>query len=373
MHDPGIAFLDCAPEAVAAIRNGHASFVHVALAHAYGRGDEHGLGGASPEDREVLRSNFAGLIERFEDEHGTIARSYFARSAFAAAVLTTRDEISIAIGRDLPVDGGALVELLLRCQHLAYAAWHRTAKYDRRLCQNMIFSVVEELLRRLDRKAARTSTNGNTPSPREDLESLREQLEDAEEFMLRCATRRAQISYLKGMLAGTGFVGALLGFTLTVVAVLGALVPVADDLLVVGTAGALGAVVSVLARTTSGTFRINLPTLSYEMRRTDLWTIGGLRPLIGLIFALAAYVFVVSALVPMQARDPNAEIFLYAAVGFLAGFSERFAQDMFVRSGQGLAAAMGDTPTSGPSAGLAPASGTARHPASRRRRERRAG
>ena len=42
------------------------------------------------------------------------------------------------------------------------------------------------------------------------------------------------------------------------------------------------------------------------------------------------------------------------ALGFLAGFSERFAQDMFARSGQRLAGESDETPATGLSAGLAP-------------------
>jgi hypothetical protein len=48
---------------------------------------------------------------------------------------------------------------------------------------------------------------------------------------------------------------------------------------------------------------------------------------------------------------------LYVAIGFLAGFTERFAQDMFVRSGNGLQGVMGDSPSSGPSAGISPPPG----------------
>ena len=48
---------------------------------------------------------------------------------------------------------------------------------------------------------------------------------------------------------------------------------------------------------------------------------------------------------------------LYVTIGFLAGFTERFAQDMFVRSGAGLQGVMGDSPSTGPSAGLAPPPG----------------
>jgi hypothetical protein len=62
------------------------------------------------------------------------------------------------------------------------------------------------------------------------------------------------------------------------------------------------------------------------------------------------------AILPLDAGS-KADTFFLVALGFLAGFSERFAQDMFVRSGQGLAGPGGDSPSSGLSAGLVPPPG----------------
>ena len=106
---------------------------------------------------------------------------------------------------------------------------------------------------------------------------------------------------------------------------------------------------------TTGSFRMNLPTLNAEMKGTDVRLVASLRPVIGLVLALASYAMVVGGLAPIDAdRSPTA---IYVAVGFLAGFTERFAQDMFVRSGRGLEGVMGDSPSSGPSAGISPPPG----------------
>jgi len=114
--------------------------------------------------------------------------------------------------------------------------------------------------------------------------------------------------------------------------------------------------VSVMWRMTSGTFSINLPTLGYDSADSQLKLMGAVRPVIGAIFALAVFVFAKSPLFPLEAGSRD-DTFLLVALGFLAGFSERFAQDMFVRSGQGLAGPGGDSPSTGLSAGLAPAPG----------------
>jgi hypothetical protein len=94
------------------------------------------------------------------------------------------------------------------------------------------------------------------------------------------------------------------------------------------------------------------------MKGTDLGLMAALRPVIGLVFALGVTVLVLGELIPLDPQEGASQTALFAGIGFLAGFSERLAQDMFVRSGQGLAGVMGDSPSAGPSAGLSPPPGT---------------
>jgi hypothetical protein len=339
-----LEFLECAPELVGAIQTGHPRFTHVALASYLARNDH-----VPAKERAVLRREFPDMLEQFERTNGRLARWYMAREVFAAAALTDRDDVTVTLGRELRPGSAELVELLRHCQQIAYTAWHRLAPFDRRQCQNMIFSVIEEALRRLD-------TTGNV---RADgcLEPLNKQLDEAEEFMLRCATRRAQAKYLKGMLSGTVATGLVVAAVAVVLIQGEHLTRLAGQLLLVATAGAVGAVVSVLWRMTSGSFRMNLPTLSHEMKATDVRLVAGLRPVIGLVFALAIIVLVMGAVIPVDQHTGPTQTALFAGIGFLAGFSERLAQDMFVRSGQGLSGVMGDSPSAGPSAGISPPPG----------------
>jgi hypothetical protein len=339
-----VEFIHCAPELAAAIRSGHPRFAHIALASYLARS-----GDVPDEEREVLRAAYPDLYEQFERKNGRILRWYSARKVFAAAALTENDDISVTLGRDVPAGAAEHVDLLRRCQEVAYTAWHRLTRYDRRQCQNMIFSVIEEALRQLD-SSGRVRTG-------QSMRQLVKRLNEAEEFMLRCATRRAQGKYLKGMLGGTVVTG------LVVAAVALALVDgdhttrLAGQLLLVATAGAVGAVVSVLWRMTSGSFRMNLPTLSHEMKGTDVRLVAGLRPVIGLVFALATITLVMGAVIPVETQTGAKQTALFTGIAFLAGFSERLAQDMFVRSGQGLTGVMGDSPSLGPSAGISPPPG----------------
>lgn len=350
-----VEFLESAPELAAAIRSGHPRFAHLALAACLARSDK-----TPAKERAVLRREYPLMFQQYERRNGRIVRWYTAKQVFAAAALTEQDDITVTLGRDLPTGSEELVDLLRRCQQVAYTAWHRLTRFDRRQCQNMIFSVIEEALRQLD--------SPSKPKADRSVRPLVKRLNEAEDFMLRCAARRAQAKYLKGMLGGTVVTGLVIGALALVLAEGGDLTRLAGQLLLVATAGAVGAVVSVLWRMTSGSFRMNLPTLSHEMKGTDLRLVAGLRPVIGLVFALATITLVRGAVIPVDQESGETQTALFAGIGFLAGFSERLAQDMFVRSGQGLTGVMGDSPTLGPSAGISPPPGS--QPEGRRTRSR---
>ena len=337
-------FLECAPELIGALKGGSPRFAHVALASYLARRPD-----VPDADRALLRRSFPDMFERFERSSGRIVSWYMATEVFAAAALTDKDGISVSLGRELPPGSAELVDLIRRCQQVAYSAWHRLNRFDRRQCQTMIFQVIEEALRRIDTDGAVRSEDCLGP--------LGDRLDQAEEFMLRCATRRAQSKYLKGMLLGTLATGAVISLVTTVLALTGDLTRLGGQLLLVASAGTVGAVVSVLWRMTSGSFRMNLPTLDHEMKGTDLRLMAALRPVIGLVFALGTIVLVLGEIIPLDQQQGVSQSALFAGIGFLAGFSERLAQDMFVRSGQGLAGVVGDSPSAGPSAGLSPTPG----------------
>jgi hypothetical protein len=351
-----IPFLDCGPEIAMALGSGSAAFQDVVLAFFLGREDA--TGGSTleclPADRAVLRENFNALLRNFEAEHGRIERSYFARHCLAAAALTCDDEIEVVLARDVP--SSELIQVIRRAQALGYQAWHRLEHRDRSLCQRMIFSVILEVLRRIDQ--SRQDGNRDAKLTVKELACLNRNLKEAEEFMLRCATRRAQTEYLRGMLdRGSVLLLVLLAVAGATWIVNGSYTSIFGQAVLAAIAGGVGATVSVMWRMTSGTFSINLPTLEYDSARSQLRVMGALRPAIGAVFALAVFVFAMSPILPLEDTS-RSDTFFLVALGFLAGFSERFAQDMFVRSGHGLAGPGGDSPSSGLSAGLAPPPGS---------------
>jgi hypothetical protein len=378
---PDVGYLRSVPDLASPIKRGKASFFHVALAYLFGR-DGRGPGGEPiPEgEQELCRKHFPALLEAYEHGHGPICGSFYAQHAFAAAAITEKDEIDILWSRAESIRSPGEVRLLSRSHQLAYAAYHRLHRYDRRHCQQMIFSVVLELLRRVDQERQDAvkqtgSRNGAAPNGngagsgragadqklererRRQLAELSERLDEAEDFMLRSATRRTQNHYLKGMLRGTGVVLACVGIIAWVLWEVGLAGSENADVILALSAGALGALVSVLMRMTVGEFSMNLPTLDSEMHETDVYLVAAVRPLIGAVSGVVAYALVRSSLVPVDPGSGDDPTFLWMGIAFLAGFSERLAQDMFARSGRGLEGPVGEAPTSGPSAGLSPPPG----------------
>ncbi|WP_375766537.1 N-acetylmuramidase domain-containing protein [Archangium gephyra] len=105
-------------------------------------------------------------------------------------------------------------------------------------------------------------------------------------------------------------------------------------LLLVGLCGAIGSAVSILTRL--GDFE-KLRGAS----RTSMVMLGFFKPVVGMYCSLFTFALMKSGLLPLQAAAPESELYLYMAVCFLVGFSERLAQDMFARAEESFASASG--------------------------------
>jgi hypothetical protein len=105
-------------------------------------------------------------------------------------------------------------------------------------------------------------------------------------------------------------------------------------------AGALGAVISVLQRLTTGSLE-----LDYRAPAKRLRIFGGARPWIGGVFGMVLYALLQSTFLGISVNAPaglGRGLAFYGIIGFLAGFNERFAQDVVsgstTRLGTALAA-----------------------------------
>jgi hypothetical protein len=176
------------------------------------------------------------------------------------------------------------------------------------------------------------SDDAPTDALARELDAIQPQMEEAERHFIADAERNAQNLYVAGM-----FIGGLL---LAVTSLIGAFVfrhyHLSAYIGVAFPGGGLGAVVSVLQRLTSGGLEV-----SYAASPRRLLVFGAVRPWIGATFGMALFALLQSKVVGTTIEYPNGlgpRIAFFAVLGFLAGFNERFAQDVV----SGSSARLGD-------------------------------
>ncbi|MES2791725.1 MAG: hypothetical protein V4719_19045 [Planctomycetota bacterium] len=89
---------------------------------------------------------------------------------------------------------------------------------------------------------------------------------------------------------------------------------------IVGIAGAIGSIVSIMVRIADF-------TKSSITDRSILFMTGAFKPVIGCAFAIFAFAAIKSKVIPL-ATEPVSEPYLAIALAFVSGFSERFAPDV---------------------------------------------
>lgn len=144
------------------------------------------------------------------------------------------------------------------------------------------------------------------------------------DLALQTDRRVAQQQYLIGMLPGLIIVAAMIFAT-------GSLplkVNISCLQIVLG-AGALGALLSVLVRTTSAQLSKSL-RVDTQAGTSLVVSAGAFRPIVGALLALAVYVLIEAGLIPIKIPPVPQDLWFITAISFLAGFTERFAQDALV-------------------------------------------
>ncbi len=97
-----------------------------------------------------------------------------------------------------------------------------------------------------------------------------------------------------------------------------------EQVLLVGLAGALGSIVSIMTR-------IEQFAKTANVDRTVLLLTGLFKPIVGTSFALFVYSTIQGGIIPVTIDSDKTEFFL-AAMGFVAGFSERLAADVVTKA-----------------------------------------
>jgi hypothetical protein len=163
------------------------------------------------------------------------------------------------------------------------------------------------------------------------LASLRARLTQVETFYLAAVQRVAQQAYLAGMMWGfLCLLVLLIGLAVTTAAI-----GFDRGWLATATLGAAGAVLSVLQR-------LGGLDLSPEGETQSFRRQGWFRPTIGALLGVVSYILLKGGLISIASPAATADKVLYfGGIAFLAGFSERFAQDMLTGTAAGGATRAG--------------------------------
>ena len=153
----------------------------------------------------------------------------------------------------------------------------------------------------------------------------RSELAQVETYYDRAGEKTGRLIYFWGMMLGLASLATLAVVGSVVYSIFGNFEvqdPDTQLFFVCYTMGAVGALVSVMGRmTTGGSFSID-----YEVGRPALRRVGSFRPIIGAIFAIVLYFSLRGGLIQVHAGEGDHTGFFYGALSFAAGFSERRAK-----------------------------------------------
>jgi hypothetical protein len=297
--------------------------------------------------RVLYGSYLPKLMDAYRKAHGEIEESFVAQNIDAGAVLLrtkTPAGDALTVHVRYPPENVALVapefeETLWRCSALARKSKQLLRSTNARMVLRLMYSLIVYLLSVLDSQQGAPEAE-RTKRIEKALATAQEQLDLAQAQYIRSAIWGAQLAYCQGMICG-------LLTLLAVLAGIGLLGTSIDEtefsriLMTLG-AGGVGALVSVMHRLTTDRLRLN-PTAEHNSLRL----LGGFRPVLGGILGLVVYVLISGDLlnISVPSSSPIRTLYFLAGVAFLAGFSERLAQDTLTRATpQAMTAASAATP-----------------------------
>jgi hypothetical protein len=272
---------------------------------------------------EIARNQVHDLLEDFQVQHGKLADGYWPNHFQGAAALTEEPALYVCYGNlDAPIFD-PVARAINDTRTISIRALRLLSGRDLRTCLELLFFEVTEAIDLLDETARRENAGQaelSTEFVSKALARIETERVDTEAYLEASAERRAQFMYFQGMIGGLAACMVLAVLARATEAA--GLVPI--TLAGPFIAGALGSVVSVLARMTRSQLR-----LDYEAGASMLRLLGAVRPFVGAVFACALLLLVEGGLLPIQLPlEANSRVAFVLGLGFLAGFSERWAQDM---------------------------------------------
>jgi len=282
--------------------------------------------------RRESAQRFALVREQYEASQGKIEDDYFALNFAAALLLVAEDEEQS--GRDAkkvyklrlvsdPGEGTPDVDDVFR------SARRVERKYSvlldgqaQEILARGLYTAVAALLTVLD---AMVTSDQKRQRVAAAVLSARKEIRQIEQNAREAALDRALVRYLGGLAFGVLAAAAVA----TVVAFLPLPSGIRTELVICVVSGAIGAILSVMTRTANRE-RVRV---SLDQSWLVIALSGCFRLIIGAVFGAAMLVLVRSLLLPIAVPQAGQQVTLFfAGLAFLAGFSERRAQDTIVRT-----------------------------------------
>lgn len=302
-------------------------------------------------DAVVGKADFEQVKAEFERRNGRLVEAYFATAAKAAvAVVELRNSnpwysrYEIRMFCDDSADYLEFSKLLRDIRTIEGQSSPLLRKCSQHELVLRLFNLISDMLNSLDSAKkgapdrvfprARAKAETNKKLNQEIVSQVRQkggELDQIKEFAAEAARASSLAWYLLGLPLGL-LVGGVLIFLLREfpnVLVQNDRGNVGRQVAICLAAGAIGAVISVMTRIT----RAQKVKVDINQGRPLTMAAGGFRTIIGSIFGAVLYVLVSGDLLPLEVPSgENQAVLFFAGLAFIAGFSERWAQDTVVHS-----------------------------------------
>lgn len=292
-------------------------------------------------EHEILHGeaeqDFQRLLRSFERANGQIQHAYWCtREASAVAITAQRPygklgawlrlhpvvrfhAVTHWVTRDQPDIAG----LLHRCEAMSVKFTELLRHGTQQIAMEWLLAIAGHLLGFADSSATPTEAQSKAMA-----ESTERELAELEAYYRRAGEETGRIVYFWGMMIGIavlGLIGAVGAVLLWWIGELDWHDPATQNLFASYTMGAVGAVVSVLSRMSSG--KRDRFYVDFEVGRPPLRRVASFRPFIGAVFALVLYLALRSDLIQLGSESSGQEpLEYYAVLSFFAGFSERWVR-----------------------------------------------
>ena len=314
------------------------SFPELVWAHFIRQREVHDTGNLNGEADAEYRRRLAA----FEASQGRLVNAYWCVCEASAVALTAKPRGGLArlfrlspeirfhsatdwVTRDQP----EIANVLHTCDTLAVRAAEILRGPTERIAMQWILATAGHMLGFADEREGKRS---RTEAARL-VRRKRNELEKIEAYYHRAGEKIGRLVYFTGMLLGLALVAAtalaagILGQFFTEINLMD---ETTQNLIVSYSMGAVGALMSVMTRMSSS--KVGVFTVDFEVGRGPLRSLGAFRPFIGATSALVIYFGMKADLFQILPASQQESIYLFAVVGFIAGFSERWVNVIFGRA-----------------------------------------